>query len=479
MSLRQLLFGYLFVCCAYFVPGASWNPVSRFALTRAIVETASFEITPYAASTGDRAQVGDRFYSDKAPIPSLLAVPAYAAFHAIAKLGGKQPAFEAQGTSEQPARRVRVSPAFRAGLFVCSASTSGLAGAVIGVALYELLRRRVSEGAAVAGAVASVLATPLYPYATSFFGHTIAAAFLIGSFALVVTAPEPASKGRLIAAGAALGAAAGSEYLAAVPAAVLALWFVARAPRGSRSRVAALVGGGALLPLALVAAYHQACFGAPWRTGYAFVKRPMFAAGHAQGISGITYPKLGALLGLSFGHARGLFYVTPACAVALLAGIAAWRRERWPELPAAGAAFGALLLANASYYMWDGGWATGPRHTVPALAFLGLGFGFGFAEPRWRVPVFVLATFSALVVVLTTAVGLEAPPHGDAIFDYLLPELRAGHIARISGASNLGLELGLSRRLSVVPGLVWMAFGAWWLAEIRAPTSRAPSRASG
>jgi hypothetical protein len=73
---------------------------------------------------------------------------------------------------------------------------------------------------------------------------------------------------------------------------------------------------------------------------------------------------------------------------------------------------------------------------------------------------------SALVRVLTTAVGLEAPPQADAIFDYLLPELRAGHIARISGASNLGIELGLNRRWSILPLLVWMALGAWWLAEL-------------
>jgi uncharacterized membrane protein (UPF0136 family) len=466
IPVRWLIAAYLVVCTGYFVPGASWNPVSRFALTRAIVERQTFEITEFAPSTGDRAHVGDRFYSDKAPIPSLLAVPGYAAFYVVAKLRGKLPAFEAEGSVDRPARRVRVSPAFRAGLFVCTMSTAGLAAAFIGVALYELLRRRVSQRAAVAASLATVLGTPLYPYATSFFGHTIAAAFLLGAFALLALSPARVPRIRLLAAGAALGAAAGSEYLAAVPAAVLAAWFVVRSRREQRLRTVALTTLGALAPLALVAVYHQVCFGAPWQTGYAFVTRPTFAAGHAQGLLGLTYPKLDAIIGLSIGRARGLFYVAPVCAVAVAAGVLTWLRERSTELLVTGAVLGTLFVANASYYMWNGGWATGPRHWVPAFGFLGLALGHAFARPGWRVAAFVTAALSALVMVLTTAVGLEAPPQADAIFDYLLPELRAGHIARISGASNLGIELGLNRRWSILPLLVWMALGAWWLAEL-------------
>jgi len=471
--LRLLLAAYLFVSSAYFMPGASWNPVSRFALTRAIVELHSFEITRFANSTGDRAQVGERFYSDKAPIPSLLAVPAYAAFYAVAKARNKLPAFEALGPPERPAERVRVSPAFRMGLYVCSLSTSGLAGALLGVALFELLRRRVSLRAAMAGALATVLGTPLFVYSTSFFGHTIAAAFLLGAFALMVTASPEVKPKRLALSGACLALAVGSEYLSLIPAAVLALFFVGRAAAegegsgawSTRARAAGWLALGALPPLAIIGAYHQTCFGAPWRTGYGFVTLPVFAQGHAQGLLGISTPKPAALFGLLFGRARGLFYLAPITAVGVAALALAWYRKRDGELAVAGLAFIALLLVNASYYMWDGGWATGPRHLVPAVAFLGLGIGFAFEQPKWRAVALLTASVSAWIMVMTTAVALEAPTQGDALFDYLIPALRAGRIARIPGASNLGLSFGISRALSALPALIGMAVGAWWLTE--------------
>jgi len=72
-------------------------------------------------------------------------------------------------------------------------------------------------------------------------------------------------------------------------------------------------------------------------------------------------------------------------------------------------------------------------------------------------------------MVLTTAVGLEAPPDRDAIFGYLLPNLSEGRIARLSGASNLGMALGLPRRASVIPLLLFCAFGALFLLERAAP----------
>jgi hypothetical protein len=463
-----LLGAFLFVCSAYFVPGASWNPVSRFCLTRAIVETGSFEITPFVASTGDRAQVGERFYTDKSPLPSLLAVPAYALFYAVARWQKRSPAFEAQGTPDRPAQRVRVSPAFRTGLYVCSATTSGIAAALLGMALFEVLRRRTSERAALSGAIATVLGTPIFPYATSFFGHALAAAFVFGAFALIDLADEALSRARLAAAGACLGLAVGSEYLAGAAAVLVASYAVLEARPTERARVVAWLGAGALVPLGVVGLYHYVCFGAPWRTGYAYVTRPLFARGHAQGLLGLTYPTPEALWGLTFGRSRGLFYVAPIAAVGIAALVRGWkeRRERWLLL--AGAAFVTLLLLNASYYMWHGGWATGPRHLVAALGFVGLGIGLAFSWPRWRVVAFVAALASSWVMIMTTAVALEVPPRRDAIFEYLLPALSEGRVARVSGASNLGLELGLSRRLSVVPLLVWAAFGAWWLVERRA-----------
>ena len=58
---------------------------------------------------------------------------------------------------------------------------------------------------------------------------------------------------------------------------------------------------------------------------------------------------------------------------------------------------------------------------------------------------------SVTIILLGTAVGLEVPPHLDVIFDYIVPTIREGRIARAPGASNLGLLAGLGPRASLVP----------------------------
>src|SRR5689334_21928584 len=96
---------WLFALFAFFLPAATWNPASRFALTRAVVERGSFQIDPDANSTGDRALVNGHWYSGKPPIVSFVAVPAYAATRALQSLRGTRPEYQATGTETMPAMR--------------------------------------------------------------------------------------------------------------------------------------------------------------------------------------------------------------------------------------------------------------------------------------------------------------------------------------------------------------------------------------
>jgi hypothetical protein len=86
---------WFFVTFAYFQPAATWNPVSRFELTRSLVERGKLDIDTFADSTGDRAFVAGHWYSDKAPLPGLLAVPAYAVVYAWDQRQGDDPAYVA------------------------------------------------------------------------------------------------------------------------------------------------------------------------------------------------------------------------------------------------------------------------------------------------------------------------------------------------------------------------------------------------
>jgi hypothetical protein len=472
--LRFVVFLYVFVALGYFLPAPTWSPVSRFMLTRAIVERGTFELGELAEATGDRARVGERYFSDKAPLPSLMAVPAYALVRAWQKAQGRAPQFAAKGTEEAPARSVRVSPAFRMGLYASSVTTAALSGALLAVALAIALGRRIEARLARLVSVGAVLGTPLVPYGASFFGHTMAAAGLFGAFVLVDPLARPShERGRLAAAGLLLAGSVGCEYIVALPALFVAVSVLVWAQAGQRLRVLAWLALGAAPIVLALGAYHTACFGVPWRTGYDFIVHPAFAPGQSSGFFGITTPRPGVAWALLFGSARGLFVISPVSLVALLAGISAWRRNRDPGLLLGLLCFVVLWLVNASYFRWEGGWATGPRHMVPAFGFLGLGLGYAFVDPRFRLLAAAALGVSVVIIVLTTAVGLEAPPDQHALFDYLLPHVGEGRIPRLPGASNLGLLAGLSRRTSLVPMVLWLMLGAAVL--MATPERRSPS----
>lgn len=456
---------------AFFIPAATWNPVSRFNLTRALVERGSIRIDPYVASTGDRAFVNGHWYSDKAPVVGVLAAPAYAAVRVAQRLRGVEPSVRTFGSSTSPAVRVIPNQAFQQGLHVATLSTSGAAGIAIALLMFELLRRRTTSRRAFLGSVVVVLGTPILPYATTFYGHVAATAFLLGAIACLdgrgrrLAAGDLPSPARVRGAGACFALAAGTEYLIAIPMVVVALWFLLRLRASSRLTALGHLVTGGVLPVLLVSAYHTAAFGAPWRTGYGFETQPQFVAGHASGVMGLNLPSWSGLYGLTFGVRRGLVYVCPIALLAVLFATRQWLRRRDWAAGASIAVLISLLLANAGYYMWWGGAAAGPRHLIPG--FVSVGFGLVLllqARPRWlRWVAAALSVASITISLGIAAAGVEAPERRDVLKEYLWPRLARGKISSLPGASNLGIQLGLPRTYSLLPLLAWGGLGFVYL----------------
>jgi hypothetical protein len=461
---------WLFGLFAFFIPPATWNPVSRFNLTRAVVENGSLRIDPFVAATGDRALVNGHWYSDKAPVAAVLAVPAYGLVHAYQAARGMSPAFEAYATAKTPALRVVPNHAFQQGLYASSLFTSGLAGVALGLLMFELLRRRTTSSRAFAGSVAAVLGTSIFPYATTLYGHVLAAALVLGAIVCLDhrgQRPENGivSNARLRAAGACLALAAGTEYLVAIPVAVIGVWFVLAAPPGRRLHALLQIGLGGAVPALLVAGYHTVAFGAPWKTGYSFETQPEFVKGHASGIMGIHPPRLEGLWGLTVGLRRGLFYVAPLTLVGVVLAVRhTWKRRDW-AFGAGLSVLGILLGLNAGYYMWWGGASAGPRHLIPGMAFAAAGVVF-YSRRRsaWLSALIVaLAAVSVANAVAIALVGVEAPERGDLLRDFVWKRFADGRIAALPGASNLGMRMGLTPVASVLPLLAWLGLGFVYL----------------
>lgn len=471
-TVAPLLALWLLQLAAFFTPSATWSPMTRFGLTHAVAEHGSLDLGAWSAATGDRARVGDRWLSDKAPFPALLAVIPYTLTRTLHRLLGRDaPSFEAESRGGIPAVRVTLDESARQLLYASSVGVSGLAFMSFGLLLRIFLLRRFDERTSFVAVTCTCLGTSLFPYATSFYGHVPAAMCLL---AAIVCIDMRAKTQRYELAGACLVGAVGCEYISLFPALILGLHALLAGPSDTRLvRLRALLLGASPVAIVLLA-YHQIAFGAPWRTGYAFLRDPTFVAGHQRGLMGISLPSIDALFGLLLSPQRGLLWVAPISLLGIL-GLVHWLRlQRSSDTTSIAfiAAFIALILANAGYYMWWGGASAGPRHLVPMLSALALGIAHLWQHKHGPLVILPVACTSIAISVAFAAIGLEAPESGNLLTDFLLPRLLRGEISSLPSATNLGLLLGLPATLSLAPWLVFFVLvgRAIWLRTAPVPS---------
>jgi hypothetical protein len=258
------------------------------------------------------------------------------------------------------------------------------------------------------------------------------------------------------------------EYTAVFAGPAVALWLLWRERGRWRVLAAALVG--ALIPIFILAAYHQAVFGSPWVTGYHRVVREEFVAIHGHGLLGLQLPSASSLYEHLISPWGGLLVWAPLCVLGILAGLHAARvsheqGERARQLLYAAVA-GSLLLVLVGLEQ-SGGWRVGPRYfvlamplTVPgmvaAVRELGRpGRGLGFA--------LVLGLGAAATVLEFMAANWfpHLLPHGNPVRDLLWPLVASGRVVHglspwIVAATALGLWGVVLARLRVALG------GPWW-----------------
>jgi len=346
----------VFIACAFFTNFyLTTNDASRFSLTVALVEHGSFEITdilPEVTSDGwkmrDYAIVKREdgrvaVLSDKAPLGSFVAVPAYAA-----------------------ARAARLPMPWRA--FLVSLLVSGLCAAATSLLIYRSVPLSWSgEGGRVALGLLYGLGSPALFYGSIFFSSSLTAFCLFASFASMTGLKRGGGAGAAALGGLLAGAAAASDYYAAAPAACLIVYGASFGRRAAFPSAA-----GFAVPIAALLLYHDAAFGAPWPLSYKYAA--LFGQYHSSGFFGVSAPGpegLKRLAVLLFGINRDGWGFVITFPPAILAA-AAFRRYAKSD-PRAGAALAAmaaaLLFINTGVGWFD---AYGARFMTPLLPFLAL-----------------------------------------------------------------------------------------------------------
>jgi hypothetical protein len=348
----------LLISYVYFYQGTGWNQNSHFYLGKVLIEQHTVTIDRYQNLTGDKAYYEGHYYSDKAPGLSLAALPAIKAGWPIALHLGVRPRVAAD---------VQL---YLATVFTCSLGIA-IAAAVLFVLL---LKWNMTPGATAFAAVVFGLGTPMWIYATQFWGHALASACLVFAFAAADGLRRSTSSRRRVLLMAAVGVAAGwavvTEFPAAIPAVllgVMALIYCWRGEPHARGflRAAAALCFTAGLCLATILLYQKAAFGSPFRLGYEYVVNYQDTLHH--GALGVTYPKWHPLLALLFGKRCGLLLFAPILLVVPYGFRLLWRAglPRLSLCVSAGIAV-YYVLFNASYLHWAAGSSLGPRYLSPA-----------------------------------------------------------------------------------------------------------------
>lgn len=444
-----LVFLLVLLGAGYFHQGGGWNQNSRFALVRAIVEDAVFFIDDYliyrrgdagdadaplartpvvrgnfqhdgrefalawrasdgsllpvdpaaagtrplvaidvVAASGDVAYHDGHFHPNKGPGTSFLAVPAWALVRSVYSLAGVAADSWA---------------ALTYGAWMTSLLSVGLATAAGAVLVLRLARGFGSEQGARLAALAFAFCTMAWPFSTFLFEHNIIAVFLVASVYAVENAAGRRRAGAMHAAGLLAGFSSITNYTMVAFVPMVALFALAR---GRSPRDLAWFAAGLAWPLMAIGFYNQACFGTIVATNYSYQSAMFMTDNRFLGVFAI--PRGDVLVLLLFSPFRGLFFTSPVLLAALAALVALRRRPEmraWVALIAA--VFGFLLLVNAAFNGWDGGWTAVPRYLAPAMGLLALPLAFAFE--RWKAVTVALASVSFLVQGLLTAVDPQVP----------------------------------------------------------------------
>jgi hypothetical protein len=451
LSNRTTALGIFLLAFAAFAWLAPQDPssaqvVTRLGLTLSIVESSRLDIDRFAHRTIDKALFEGRYYADKVPGLSFLAIPVVVATSlVINRTGGNT-------DSNDPRDFARFAK-------IVSIAVNGLISALAAAVLFlTAIRLGATRTGAVFAAGVLAFATPFFGWSTAFFAHSVSGSLLIFAAAAITFAfagdCAGKSRPRPTLFGLGLGMLLGCTLvvdLTSAPACllggVLTLALAARGGAAALLRMASFLLFGGVLGLLPLLVYDQLAFGSPFTLGYSAV---VGFKGMQQGFFGISWPKPRVVVQLLFGPYRGLLPLSPVLALVPVGLYAMWREPT--RRVAAGAiliVFCSFLWINASYVYWWGGSSLGPRHLIPALPVCCLALAFAWPRAFWARAVALVLLAASLVLSLICAVpGIFAPSSiPNPLVDFFLPAFLTPE--------------KLVKSLPIV--LVWVLFGLLFL----------------
>lgn len=405
------------------------NPVSRALPVLAFSQDRTLQIDRYAGQVEDKSRVGDHFYSDKAPLPTLVVIPFYEALKeaGLDKIGEKAsqrfPIYIWRTHGVADGRELsfdEVVPVLWLGGFLCGS----VPFAMIVLLSFLNIRDRRPPLSPVVMVMTAFYGSLLFVFSGTYFNHLFAGLLLLLSYIFL--------KGRKFAlSGLFAGLSFLSEYTVGL---VFPLWAVLILVNEKRISKSLLFALGTLPSLVLIGVYNHVITGSP------FVMLNAFHYAYGRELShnyGFRSPSLNSLWGLSFSGSMGLFVFAPVLVLAAYYLLRLCMKKGYIRtLPSNYLAiFGVVFFfVIASFFTWWGGWSYGPRYLI-VLAVLLI---YEATELISRFP------FRKVAYLALTAFGVAAAWVAKSTLVYMVPD-RFLHSARYS---NTFLDILLPEFLS-------------------------------
>jgi hypothetical protein len=431
------------------------NCLSRVLPVFTFSEDKTLKIDKYADLTIDKSKVGENFYSDKAPLLTLCAIPLYE----LTKL------FDLDRMIKYHDKKYPIYLGYHIGIFysgeyffpefipifiIGSLFFGSLPFVMIMLMSFIALHKIKPSISPVLMTMLAWYGSFIFVFSGTFFNHVSAGFLLLLSFILV-------KRNNYFFSGISLGLGFLSEYtvIIAAPFWLICIWIK---EKGFRQPLMFILG---ILPSMLfIMIYNWLISGSPWTMLNAYHASPAFQELHHN--YGFSLPSLKSLWGLSFSGWMGLFNFAPVlyCIAFYIIFTLIKRKKLFLAIETnCLALFGIIFfIIISSFFTWWGGWSYGPRYLI-VLAVLLLYEGLLIISREKINPFLFYATalfgITGAWIAKATVVYMVPFPEYDGFFNpflhILLPDFFAG---RFNANNALTALFDISPRTGVYSWLL-------------------------
>tara|TARA_R110002049_G_scaffold116112_1_gene268505 strand:+ start:792 stop:2201 length:1410 start_codon:yes stop_codon:yes gene_type:complete len=325
------------------------NPISRALPVLTFNESETLEITKYAEVGLDKSKVGEKYFSDKAPLPTLITIPFYELADAIGLSEWKYLEKEYKGA---PKWYLQLSSI----IFLGSILTACIPFVLMILISFNISTNYLFKPTLI---VLAFFGSFLFVFNGTFFNHLFAGLFLVLSVFYLKNKPNPFLSGLFA------GMAFLSEYTFGILFVLIPLMqFLTN--KKDIVKWSIKFGLGLIPALLIMGWYNYYTTGNPFEFIFYFTDYEEFSKGIKQNY-GFNHPTVDSVLGLLISPYMGLFIYCPAL-IYYLIGIK--RNQELSYKNPVLIIFVAFFILVSSYFIWWGGYSWGPRYLLGAACLI-------------------------------------------------------------------------------------------------------------